>query len=486
MHWISVLPPLVTLVAVILTRRVILSLAAGVLVGSFAITGPRVDGLLLASEYLAGAVAERGNAFTLMFIALFGALAEVVKVSGGVAGFTDAARRQVRSERGLLLTAWLILPFTFFDNVFRTLSVGSVLEPLIDKVKGSRDKLAFVMAATTAQTIVLIPLATAYAGYMVGLVRANMPDVSVGATSPGAVFSLFLRSVYWNLYSISFVVIGLGVTLFGLGYGRLRIRALSGEEEFTPVHEERNKLLEKLPPEYPAKLINLIVPVGVLLLSTLFLFWWTGRGKAGMAGAAASGGGLLGSVTAALGAADFTTSIMAATLLALVVAIPLYWFQKVSFTELETHLVEGSQNVIPLLAILVLSWALSRNVRDLGFDTLVSSVLVGSVPRWAVPAAAFLVGGAISYVIGSSFATWALIMPLAAGLSRAHGVDLALTFGAVWAGGSVGDSASPLSDLPVLVSGVMKIPVARYASAALPYALVAAAVATTGFLLAAR
>ena len=466
MHWISVLPPLLTLVAVILTRRVVLSLAAGVLIGSFAITGLRIDGLLRASEYLAGAVAERGNAFTLMFIALFGALAEVVKVSGGVAGFTDAARRRVRSERGLLLTAWLILPFTFFDNVFRTLSVGSVLEPLIDKVKGSRDKLAFVMAATTGQTIVLIPLATAYAGYMVSLVRANVPDGAAGAASPAAVFSLFLRSVYWNLYSIAFVVISLGITFFGLGYGRLRISALSGEEEFTPVHEERNELLKKLPPEYPAKLINLIVPVGVLLLSTVFLFWWTGRGKAG--------------------APDFTTSIMAATLLSLVVAVPLYWSQKVSFTELETHLVEGSQNVIPLLAILVLSWALSRNVRDLGFDTFVSSVLVGSVPRWAVPAAAFLVGGAISYVIGSSFATWALIMPLAAGLSRAHGVDLALTFGAVWAGGSVGDSASPLSDLPVLVSGVMKIPVARYASAALPYALGAAAIATSGFLLAAR
>ena len=115
--------------------------------------------------------------------------------------------------------------------------------------------------------------------------------------------------------------------------------------------------------------------------------------------------------------------------------------------------------MLTLLAILVLSWALSQIVRDLGFERFITATLAGAVPSWTIPAAIFLAGAAISYVMGSSWATWALLMPLAAVLVQSGNLDPTVAFGAVWAGGSVGDSTSPLLDIPIIVSGVVDIPV---------------------------
>lgn len=454
MTWLSLIPPLAALALVLLTRRVILSLALAVVIGSFLAKGLSLNGLLIAVNYLAGAISEKGNAYTLAFLILFGALAELIKVSGGVAGFTNMTSRWVKTEKGVLLAAWALLPFTFFDNSFRSLSVGAILEPLMEKVEGSKEKLAFVLVVTTGQAIALIPLATAYVGYMVSLVRANLPE-----GTPLMPYSVFFKSILWNFYSPAMLVLALGVTILGLRYGKLRLEAVGGgEEEFTKIHLEYEKYINELPPEYPARVVNLVVPVMILLGATVFFFWWTGKKGTG-------------SFFAALGAADFSVAIMTGTLLALIISILLYWLQGISFTEIESHIIKGGQSVLSLLVILVLSWALSQIIRDLGFARFVTANFAGSIPTWAIPSTIFLAGAAISYVIGSSWATWALLMPMAAGLAQVGGLNPAVVFGAVWAGGSVGDSTSPLSDIPILVSSVMKIPVARYASGALPFAL---------------
>lgn len=467
MSWFAVIPPLTALVMVILTRRVILSLATAVVAGSLLISGPNINSLVLTGKYLSGAVAERGNAYTLSFLILFGALAELIKVSGGIAGFTNLAGRWVKSERGVLLAAWALLPFTFYDNSFRILSTGAILKPLLEKLQGSKEKLAFALTITTGQSIVLIPLATAYVGYMVSLLRANIPE---GGTFTA--YGIFIKSLPWNFYSLIMLALALGVSIWGFGYSKVKIAALGGgEEKFTVPHIEYEKKTQDMPPEYPARALNLVVPVITLLASTIFFFWWTGkRGNP--------------SFFQALGAADFAVAITAGTLMALIISIILYRCQGISFTEIESHIIKGGQSILTLLVILVLSWALSEIVRDLNFTRLATSLLSGNVPKWAIPAAIFLSGAAVSYVIGSSWATWALLMPMATGLADAGGLDPVIAFGAVWAGGSVGDSTSPLSDIPILVSNVLEMPVAQFAGTALPFALGSVLLSTLAYIFA--
>jgi len=459
--WLSLVPPLITFAAVVLSRRVVLSLALGVAAGALAKAGWSVSGLLLMGSYLAGAASQGENTYVLVFLVLFGGLAQLINVAGGIRGFTDFAGRWAKSERRILLLAWAMLPITFFDNVFRILSVGSILEPLMDKVKGVKERLAFVLAVTSGQAIVLVPLGTAYAGYMVSLVRGNSGPAALD--SGVSAYGIFLRSLMWNFFSPTMLVLSLGVSIWGIRYGKIRLAVGVREQEFTKVHREKEAYLARLPPEYPSRTANLILPLAVFLASTLFFLWNTGRARAP-------------SFLGALGAADYSASIMTGALVTLGVTVAFFWAQKISLAEIEAHLIEGAQGVLSLLAILVLSWALSQIVRDLGFTGLITSVLARAIPPWAVPVTLFLAGSGISYVIGSSWATWALLLPLGAVLAEATALNPAVVFGAVWAGGSVGDSTSPVADLPILVSSVAKIRVADYAGSALPFTLAGIAV----------
>ncbi len=444
-------------------------MALGVVMGAFAKAGWSVAGLLVAGDYLAGAVSQRENAFILIFLVLFGALSQLINVAGGISGFTDFAGKWAKTERRVLLLAWAMLPITFFDNVFRILSVGSILDPLMEKAKGMKERLAFVLCVTTGQTIVLVPLGTAYAGYMVSLVRGNTAAAELGAgVSP---YRLFLSSIPWNFYSIVTLVLSLGVTVWGMKYGRRRLAVGTAREEFTKVHREREAMLAKLPPEYPSRTMNLLVPLVVFLASTVYFLWRTGSPNAP-------------SFLAALSAADYAASILAGALLTLAVTVVFFWSQKISLAEIEAHLIEGGQGVLSLLVILALSWALSQIVKDLGFTGLATSVLARTIPPWAIPVVVFLAGAGVSYVIGSSWATWALLVPLGIALAQASGLNPAVVFGAAWAGGSVGDSTSPVADMPILVSGVTKIQVADYSAGALPFALAGIGIAVVLYVIA--
>lgn len=83
--------------------------------------------------------------------------------------------------------------------------------------------------------------------------------------------------------------------------------------------------------------------------------------------------------------------------------------------------------------------------QELGFNNPISEDLVKSIPRFLIPAILFLISGIILYTIGSSWATWVLMMPLAINFSINFGVSISIMIGTVWAGGAVTDVVSPLS-----------------------------------------
>lgn len=466
MLWLSIVPLFVTLVAVIKTRKVVFSLFLGLLAGAFIRVPSPINGFIEVGRYLANSVGQEENAYTLLFLIMFGALAELIQMAGGVAGFGQTVGKRVNNERQILFSAWLLSTVTFFNSAFHIISVGTILDPLIEKIKGSKEKLAFVISITTGHIIVLLPVATAYVGYMVTLVRLNLRQEDISA-SP---YLIFLKSLQWNFFSLIMLGIALAVTVWGLNYGKIRFGKSVIIEEFTEVHKKREQLLEQMGEEYPQKTVNLLIPISVLLAATLFLFWWTGKGVGR-------------SIVEAFAEANFSASILAGTLVALVITVLFLQLQKIHLAEIQAHLVEGAQSVFASLAILVLGWALSTLTKDLGFLELIKTGFSGSFPTWAVPVVSFLTAGATSYVIGSSWATWALIMPVALSLGVNGGLPPQLVIGAVWAGGTVGDTASPMGDIPVLVSQILGIDTTKYIESALPFTLFGIFLATAGYLI---
>ncbi len=227
MNWFSVVPPLITIVLTFWTKKLIPSLLAGVMAGAVMSQESVIAGVGAIGSYIVDAVAEKDSAYTLSFLIAFGSLAELIEMAGGIAGFSKRVEKWAKTEKGVLGWGWLLSVITFFDSSFHTIAVGTVLSPLVEKVKGSKEKFAFILSVTSLQLILLIPIATSYLGYMVTLVTNNTKGLALGRSA----YTIVAHSVVWNFFSIAMLLLAAGVTFFGLWFGKIRLGKAPAEEE---------------------------------------------------------------------------------------------------------------------------------------------------------------------------------------------------------------------------------------------------------------
>ncbi|HEX7713769.1 MAG TPA: Na+/H+ antiporter NhaC family protein [Bacillota bacterium] len=463
-NWLSIIPPLTTIVNAIFTKRIISSLLFGLIVGSILKAGSLFTGIFKAVEYLMGVLNSADNILVVLFLFSFGSLTEIFKMSGGIKGFARLAEKYVKTEKGALLSVWAVTPVTYLDCCFHTISSGTIAKPLIEKVNGSPERLALVVNVTSSQLIVLIPLATTYVGYIIGITGSAMREAGI----PGSPYALFLESIPYNFYSWGMVILSLLVTLFGLGFGKIRVKW--GKPDQEGVHgmdeaHEQCKFEEKAPP----KVWNLLLPLLVLVILVILLFWYTGYTPGR-------------SFVQALMHAQFEKSLFIATFGTLLLTAVFYLLQRIPLSEIDSHFLSGGTEMLPPIVVLVISWALAAVTRDLGFQKFIMGAFGTGFPKLFIPVMVFIIGALTSYFIGSSWATWALIMPLGLPLAVNSGASIPLVMGAILAGGSVGDSVSFLGETPILTAAITELPLLDHIQTTLPYAGIIAGLAAILFI----
>lgn len=459
-NFVSVLPPLVTLLTAIFTKRIVPSLTLGLLTGSFLLSPSPLRAVIRASKYIVESLSSPESAYIVLFLFIFGALAELFKISGGIRGFAQLVEKHVNSERGALLSIWLATVATFLDCCFHVIATGTIAKPLVERVNANREKFAFVVNVTSSQLIVLIPIATTYVGYIIGVISRAMQQAGI----EGSPYSFYVSSIPYNFYSIGMVVLALLITFFNLGFSKFRIGGAGKTEEGVHgAHEahEQCEFEEKAPP----RIVNLLLPLAILTSLIVYLFWFTGRGEGR-------------SFLQAIAHAEFEQAIFIATFSTVIITAVFYALQKVPMGEMESHFLSGGTELLPPIVVLILSWSLSSVTQDLGFTKFVQEVLGNTLPKTLIPAAVFLLGGITSYFIGSSWATWGLVMPLGITLAVNTGINPSVVIGAVLAGGSIGDNVSPLGETPILTSAITEVPILKHIQTSLPYALIVIAVST--------
>jgi Na+/H+ antiporter NhaC len=464
-EWISVLIPIFVILAAAITKRIIPSLTAGILAGGILIgSGDPARGMTLAAEHLVRASADEESLYIIFFLFVFGAFAEIMKVSGGIKGFSKISEKYVKSEKAALAAVWLVTPFTFIDCCFHAISAGTIGKTLTDKVKGNKYKLAHVVNVTSCLLIILIPFGTTYIGYIVGVLGDSLKRSGLD----GSAFRMFLSSIPYNFYAILMVIVSLVATFSNFGFKKVKEnknkKQLEQSEHSEHEAREQCRFEEKMPP----RPLNLILPLIFLILSTFFFFWYTGRG------------GQRGFFEAFMNA-EFEKSILVSGLVTISVTSVFYLLQKIPLRELEAHFLSGCSEMLPPVVVLVLSRGLSSVVEALGFSRFVSDVIGNNIPPYLIPAVIFLVCCAASYFMGSAWGTWALVMPIALPLAVSTGAGVPLIIGAVLAGGSLGDNASPLGETAVLSASVSDIPVMDHVKSQLSVSLAAVAVSAALF-----
>ena len=489
--WLALVPALLAIAAALAFRQVVVALFLGVWVGAWIVTGDLATGwftglFATVQSYILPALADSDHAAILIFSMMIGGTVGLIQKNGGTAAIVDVVTRWARSAgRGQLATAILGVS-VFFDDYANTLIVGGTMRPITDRLRISREKLAYLVDSTAAP-VACLAFVTTWIGYEVGLIGdavAKLPGYEEAA------YSIFLGSIPYSFYPILALFFVFTVTLTKRDFGPMLTaerRARQTGQLFRPgstveAAQAESELLEP-PPDAPRRLVNALLPIGVLVVGVLVGLWITGRAAVVEAGDAVT-------LRNVVGEANSYAAMMWASLASVVVAIVLSVGQRIlTLDEALDAWFAGMRAMLLAVIILILAWSLS-NVNDaLGTADYLVSVLSDALDPGLVPAIVFVLAAFTAFATGSSWGTMGILMPLviplAWGVLAADGLHTSgdythiiySTVSAVLAGSVWGDHCSPISDTTILSSLASQCDHIDHVRTQLPYALTVGVVA---------
>lgn len=457
---LSLLPPLLAIALAMVTRRVYLSLLAGIWLGWTLLSGWHPGrGVTASIDATVAVLGEPSNARVLLFTFAIGSLIAVVEGNGGVRGFVRwvEVRDWVDDGRRARLLAWITGLVIFIESNITILVSGAVARPLFDRFRVSREKLAYIIDSTSAPVCILVPF-NAWGAYVLGLLGGQ------GVERP---LQVFLAAIPLNLYPLFSIGLAGAVAYTGLDLGAMGAaerrtregRARSEEESALPRLDE----VAPAPPEgAPLRARNMVLPIGAMVATMPLGMWITGGGTL------AEGSG--------------TTAVLWAVLAGLAVAWSLSVAQGILDLErLSSVSLEGAGGLTGMALVLLLALALGDVTGELGTGEYVAGVVAGSVPLPALLPLLFVAAGFIAFATGSSWGTFAIVLPLSVPLATGLSLPLAPFVATVLSGGIFGDHCSPISDTTIISSLAAATDHIDHVRTQLPYALLAGTAAAIGF-----
>lgn len=460
--WVSLLPFLLVIPLAIWLKEILPGLVVGLLVGAFCLEGQFFSAMERAVNAMLEAATNGGHMQVILFLYLFGALIGMMQITGGVKGFVQWISPKIHSKRRMMGFIWLTLPFTFFTPMFRIMLLAPVMKPLSEKFQMDKRKMAYIIDVSTEPIIVLLPIATAFIGFMTSVVEGALEQNAIAQ----AAYPLFLASLPYNFFAVIALIIGIVTT-----FQHVQI----GKEERAQAENETNYFhrlgLKKELALVVGEPLHLFFPLFFLFVFTIFLLWYDGTTKGAT------------TLLTAFSHADATFVMLVALFLTIALTAVFYFFRRQKLHELIYHFFEGGNELMAPISMLLLVWALSLTAEALGFSSYISATFGTFLPKEIVPAAMFLLGSVISYFIGTSWGTWGLFMPLGVTLVAATGASLPMTIGAVFASGTFGAFASPLGDTTITTASIMELDLMEYAKYKLRISLLCGILALLGYLI---
>lgn len=462
--WWSLVPPLLAIVLALVTKEVYSSLFIGVAMGALLYTGFHPWNAFVA---LFDIMKNSMNLNILIFDVLLGMIIVLMSKSGGSAAYGKWAGNKIKSKKSAMLATTGLGVLIFVDDYFNCLTVGSVMRPVTDRFKVSRAKLAYIIDATAAPVCIIAPISSWAAA-----VNSYVPE-DAGISG----FQLFLRTIPYNLYAILTLLMVFTIILTGLDFGLMKKHEknaaagdlfTSGGEEFEQVKEEEISS--------NGKVIDLVLPVLVLIGTAIGAMIYTGF----LGGAT--------DVVTAFAGCDAETSLIFATLITVMFMLVLYLPRKViTFKGFMDSFVEGFKMMIPAIGILIFAWSLKGMGDALEIASFVEN-LVGSNASASVllPAILFLVAIFLSFSTGTSWGTFAILVPIA--IAMFPGTDnmqmMIIAVASVLSGAVCGDHVSPISDTTVMSSAGAQSNHINHVTTQMQYAVVVAVVSAIGYVIA--
>ena len=469
----SLLPPVIAIVLALITKEVYSSLFIGIVAGGLLYANGNLELMLNTMLYnedggMIYKLADSWNVGILVFLVILGIMVALMNKVGGSAAFGQWASTHIKSRVGAQLATMALGVLIFVDDYFNCLTVGSVMRPVTDRHQVSRAKLAYLIDATAAPVCIIAPVSSWAAA-----VTSSVPE---GSDING--FSMFLRTIPYNFYALTTLLMILVITLLKFDFGPMKLHeanAIKGDLFTTSERPYGDVDDEAVAPH--GKVIDLVFPVIALIICCVIGMVYTGGFFEGE------------SFITAFSNSDASMGLVLGSLVTLVITFCFYITRGVmTFKEFTDCIPEGFKAMVAPILILTMAWTLSGVTGLLGADSYVHDIVANSAGalKLFLPCIIFMVALFLAFSTGTSWGTFAILIPIVCNVfGDADTYEmLVISISACLAGAVCGDHCSPISDTTIMASAGAHSDHVNHVSTQLPYAFTAAAVSFVGYLIA--
>ena len=456
---LSLVPPIIAIALALLTKEVYSSLFVGILSGALLQANWSIWGMVTGTfDTMIGKICDSWNVGILIFLVLLGMMVSLINKAGGSAAYGRWAAERIKGKKGALLATMALGVLIFIDDYFNCLTVGSVMRPVTDKYKVSRQKLAYIIDATAAPVCIIAPISSWAAA-----VSSIAPE--------GEGLNLFISSIPYNLYALLTLFTVAMLATLGLDFGKMKLAELAAaDSEYT---EEEASAAGK------GKVLDLVLPILVLIVSCVTTMIYTG-------GFFDAESGSYMNVIDAFSNSDASVGLVLGAFIALAVTFALYLPRKViTFKQFADSFVDGFKAMVPAILILIFAWTLSGVTNQLGAKVFVAELVrsaAGGLQNF-LPAIVFAIGVGLAFSTGTSWGTFGVLLPIVCAVFPS-GELMIISVSACLAGAVCGDHCSPISDTTIMASAGAECDHIEHVNTQLPYALTVAGVSFVGYIVA--
>ena len=403
--WISILPPLVAIGMALLLRSVLPALMLGIWLGAWALEGMTFEGFFYGlfssfEVYVVNAVANRDHVTIMLFTFMIAGMVGVISRNGGMRGIVELIIKGANSAKRGQLAVWSLGLLIFFDDYSNTLVVGNTSRSITDRLRISREKLAYLVDSTAAP-IATVALVTTWIGYQVSLIGDAIAPLEGINTSA---YSLFLNSVLYSFYPFMAILLVVLVITTGREFGpmltaerRARSTGITAPPVKLKVGQDDEAALA-MKPGMPPRAANALVPVAVMVIGILAGLYITGEGD---------------SIADIVGSANSYRALMWASLLSAFTAVLMTAAQRLlTLDEIVDAWVSGARFTFLAMIILVLAWSMSEISQELHTAAFLIASFGDSLPAEALPATVFVLAAFTAFSTGSSWGAMGILLPL--------------------------------------------------------------------------
>jgi tetracycline resistance efflux pump len=452
MHWYSILPPIIAIIIVFWRKEVILALVAAILSAEWLLayqsqTEVLFTGTIGSIERVIEIVVSAGNSRILLFSLLIGAMLAYMRYSGGVTATVELLINKgvAKSKKQVGLLTMFTGIVVFIESNLSVLASGILARGLFDKFKMSRARLAYVIDSTSAPICILI-LLNGWGAFILALLSNYEFEQSA-------------LSILWGTIPLNFyAIIALVLVFYTISSDKVHGPMKDAEQELAKLEGEQVAVKA-------TKARFMLLPLASMILAMIGFMLWTGNGD--------------------LASGDGSKSVLYATVFACFVAYMLLLSSKqFSHKELVDTGFKGMGEILPLVTIVLFSLTLGASLKELGTGVFVAGMVGDYLPISLIVPVLFLAGGMMSFSTGTSWGTFAILIPIGVPLIQTLGLPPSLVIAAILGGGVFGDHCSPISDTTAVSSIASGCDLLTHVRTQMPYALFAGILAFFGYFIA--